>query len=126
MENIASTAGINLQLEYEDHELEDLPLEIKSILSSFLREVSINLLKYAMPSANAVLSISRSTDTIEMMMKNQYCNIVRDSVISSGKGLNILREQFELIGGDLDVWEMNNWWYVHGEAPLMKGDISDL
>lgn len=126
VENIASTVGINLELEYEDRELKQLSLEIKIILFAFLREVAINLLKYAAPSTDAVLSVSCSTDTIEMMMKNQYHDAVRDADISSGRGLNNLRKKFELAGGGLDVWAIDNWWYVHGEVPLEKGNVSDL
>ncbi|UVJ56700.1 histidine kinase [Trueperella pyogenes] len=126
VESIASTVGINLELEYEDRELKQLSLEIKIILFAFLREVATNLLKYAAPSTDAVLSVSCSTDTIEMMMKNQYHDAVRDADISSGRGLNNLRKKFELAGGGLDVWAIDNWWYVHGEVPLEKGNVSDL
>ncbi|WP_461171375.1 sensor histidine kinase [Trueperella pyogenes] len=126
VESIASTIGINLELEYEDRELKQLPLEIKIILFAFLREVATNLLKYAAPSTDAVLSVSCSADTIEMMMKNQYHDAVRDADISSGRGLNSLRKKFELAGGGLDVWAIDNWWYVHGEVPLEKGNVSDL
>lgn len=125
-ESIASAAGINLELEYEDKDLEQLPLEIKSVLLAFLRETSTNLVKYGAPSTYAVLSISYSTDTIEMMVKNQYHTAPHDSVISSGRGLNNLREKFEFAGGELDIWVVDNWWHVHGELPLGKGNINGL
>ncbi len=124
-ESIASSAGIDLTLEYEETELQEIPVEIQYTLFAFLREASTNLLKYATPSTNAVLSISHSTHTIEIMMKNQYRDIVHDSVTSSGKGLKNLQEKFEFAGGELDVWAINNWWHVHGEIPLEKEEISD-
>lgn len=126
MESIASAAGINLELECEDKDLEQLPLELKSVLLAFVREVSTNLVKYAAPSTDAVLSISYSTDTIEVMAKNQYHTALRDSVISSGRGLNNLREKFEFAGGELDIWSVDNWWHVYGELPLEKGNINAL
>ncbi|XCB30450.1 hypothetical protein RQN30_03335 [Arcanobacterium hippocoleae] len=126
MESIASAAGINLELDYRAKDLEQLPLEIKSVLLAFVREVSTNLVKYAAPSTDAVLSIFYSTDTIEVMVKNQYHTALRDSVISSGRGLNNLREKFEFAGGELDIWSVDNWWHVHGELPLEKGNINAL
>ncbi|WP_165218471.1 histidine kinase [Schaalia sp. ZJ1691] len=126
LKNMVSAAGIHLEMEYNAGDLELLPVEVNSVLSTFLREAYTNLIKFAAPSTNATLCISCDADSIEIMMKNQYLNVVRDSVFSSGKGLNALQEKFEVIGGELDVWTVNNWWYVRCEVPLEKGEANAL
>ncbi|QPK81808.1 hypothetical protein G7Y41_03000 [Schaalia sp. ZJ405] len=126
LKNMVSAAGIHFEMEYNAGDLELLPVEVNSVLSTFLREACTNLIKFAAPSTNATLCVSCDADSIEIMMKNQYLNVVRDAVFSSGKGLNALQEKFEVIGGELDIWTVNNWWYVRCEVPLEKGEANAL
>lgn len=122
MEKIVSAVGVKIQLEYEARELQHLSAAHSGVISSFLREVSTNLVKYAIPASTAFISVHRSTNEIEIMAKNQYLDEIRDAVLSSGKGLRTLREKFELAGGELDVWAAENWWFVRGELPVVKGE----
>lgn len=124
VKSVAEASKIDFKVEFDNDDLNLVSTETEKLLMAFLREATTNLLKYAAPASKANLSISCNENSIEVMAKNYYLDVVRDAVLTSGKGLKTIRKKIESAGGQLDVWTVDSCWYVHAEIPLVKGDSS--
>ena len=122
--SVAAGAGLRLELDSSGQELKALPDDFENQLITILRETITNAIKYASPSAPVTLSISRSGNLVEFMMKNRVSEEVQDAVMSSGKGLLQLEKCLDDSGGSLEAWSSNGWWIVHAELPIEEGDFN--
>lgn len=112
---------LELRTDFQPSTFTNLPKLAENLFNACLRESVTNLIKYAKPGSTCTISVNRSSETLEYMAKNQVSGVLRDAVMSSGRGLSILHKKLVEAGGQLKVWEVNGWWYFNADIPLAEG-----
>ena len=95
-----------------------LPRSVATAIYRIAQEATTNVVKHAGPDAQCRFSLDVDDQRVELVVSNTPARATVDSALSSGFGLDSMRERVHMFDGTLTAGPVEQGWQVRAVVPL--------